>query len=608
MVVNGASRRSVGFWAKHLANDKKNDRAELKEIRGLGATNLRDGLLEMQDDARHTRCQNFFYQANFNPCAHERLTEEQWQRAFEIFEKHRGIPEGQARIVYEHEKEGRIHRHVIWSRIDLEKMRAWPDPLDAKVCHAASREISEELGLERTISPFDKDREGPRPERAPKSYEMFRGLRSGLDPREIKSEVTRIFRDSRNGADFAAGLKQQGYELVQGDRRDYCILDSAGEVHSLARRLDGINAKQLREFMQGFQHDALPTIEQAKTRQQERLLDERQADLASVQREIAWEEALARAAIEKEKKERRFVEPTQEQIREQGAREKLWPVNAPVNEKTATSPQYHIHDAAREATKTEQVPVMPEKLYGAAKTIWTAYNIRMWERKDGQEIPVRERDPNAFKRKLEEEGIALASVTKDEADRSHREAEFARAVRSYAPSYREGEIVAVTTQGHVHKLGQRTTGAEPRQVEQFLKTLDRTQLLGIEATKETLRERSAQRIVEVQGFRDLLKGAKLADRFERAGKPGRQGRAMSGRDNSLPKVGRMVASAGIAAAGGVIEGVARTAEGILGILDPVLTPTQKLEGMECPALFVPVCMRETGMRGALNGTWKEAYG
>jgi len=31
-------------------------------------------------------------------------------------------------------------------------------------------------------------------------------------------------------------------------------------------------------------------------------------------------------------------------------------------------------------------------------------------------------------------------------------------------------------------------------------------------------------------------------------------------------------------------------------------------GVECPALFVPVCMRETGMRGALNGTWKEAYG
>jgi hypothetical protein len=224
----------VGFWAKHLANDKKNARAKLKEIHGLGATNLKDALFEMQEDARHTRCKNFFYQANFNPCAHERLTEEQWERAFEIFEKHRGIPAVQARVVYEHEKEGRVHRHVIWSRIDLENMKAWPDRLDAKVCHAASRETSEELGLERTISLFDKDREGPRPPRAPDSYEMFRGLRSGLDPRDIKAEVTGIFRESSNAADFAAGLRAHGYELVQGIAG--IITSSTAPARSIASR------------------------------------------------------------------------------------------------------------------------------------------------------------------------------------------------------------------------------------------------------------------------------------------------------------------------------------------------------------------------------------
>jgi hypothetical protein len=30
-------------------------------------------------------------------------------------------------------------------------------------------------------------------------------------------------------------------------------------------------------------------------------------------------------------------------------------------------------------------------------------------------------------------------------------------------------------------------------------------------------------------------------------------------------------------------------------------------GLECPANFVPVGMRQTGMRGAWNGTRKEAY-
>ena len=375
MIVNGASRRSVGFWTRHLANDKKNDRAELKEIRGLGAENLKDALLEMQEDARFTRCKNFFYQANFNPCAHERLTEEQWQRAFEIFEKHRGIPEGQARIVYEHEKEGRIHRHVIWSRIDLETMRAWPDNLDAKICHAASREISEELGLQRSRSPFDKDREGPRPARAPESWEMFRGLRSGLDPRDIKAEVTGIFRESANGAEFVAGLREHGYQVVRGDKRDFCILDNAGDVHSLARCIEGVRTKELRSFMQGIDRHSLPTVEQAKTQFRERMMAERQADLASVQREIAWEEALAKAAIEKEKTERRTRRA--DALRNQGARavgEKVWPMKPPESERTQTSPRYHVEDAAREVTRPEPQPVMPENLKGAAAHIWAAWH------------------------------------------------------------------------------------------------------------------------------------------------------------------------------------------------------------------------------------------
>lgn len=343
MIVNGSSNRSISYWSKHL-DSKENDRAELMEIRGLGAENLRDGLLEMQQDAKHTRLENFFYQANFNPTHDETLSEEQWQRAFEIFEQHRGIPEGTARIVYEHEKDGRTHRHVIWSRVDTETGKAWPDRWDAKVCHEASREISLELGLHRSISPYDKDREGPRPERAPESWEMFRGLKSKLDPREIKAEVTSIFRESRNAADFVEGLAQHGYQLAQGDRRDYVILDSAGEVHSLGRRLDGVKAKELREFMKDLPREMFPTVEQAKAHYRDQNLSEHLADLATVQQEIAWEEELRREAIEKEKKEGRFKEPTRKELRQREEAEKKWPIHPPKQEHSKSSPQYHFED------------------------------------------------------------------------------------------------------------------------------------------------------------------------------------------------------------------------------------------------------------------------
>lgn len=577
MVVNGASRRSVEFWTKHLANDKKNDRAELREIRGLAAKTLGEGLREMEDDARQTRCKNFFYQANFNPCPHERLTDEQWDKAFEIFEKHRGIPEGQARIVYEHEKEGRIHRHVIWSRIDLEKMRAWPDQLDAKVCHAASREISEELGLERTISPYDKDREGPPPERAPKSYEMFRGLRSGLDPRDIKAEVTAIFRESLNAEDFAAGLRQHGYELIQGDRRDFCILDSAGDVHSLARRLNGINTKQLRLFMQDIDMGSVPTVEQAKMHLQERVAADRLADLATVKNEIAWEEALVRAGIEKEKTEREFVEPTPAQIKERERAERRWPIEPPKPEPITTSPAYHFEDLAHETTVPKAERNAPPR--GIPAHIWTA-----WHQSD---------NARAFAASLDEHGISLAAVTKDEADRSHREAEFARAIGHFAPRYREGEIVAVTEPRQCHRrdgevidlrrvyqLNRYTTGEERAGIDRFLRSLDRTDLQGIEATKEALNTRSDQRTAEVQAFRDMLRDKNYAARINRAQEPGYQGRVHSGRGKgkSLAKALHIATNApGIA-----LLPLAKTVDIVSNVLESVFaapqTPEQKIDG------------------------------
>ena len=227
IVNNAASRRDVAFWTKHLLNDEKNERAELREIRGLAADNLHSALLEMQQDARHApRCKNFMYHADFNPRRDERLTEEQWERAFEIFEKHRGIPAGQPRVVVEHEKEGRVHRHVIWLRVDLENLRAFPDGLDWKVAHAAAREIEKELGLQRTIGPLDRPPGTPRPKRAPEAWEMYRGMKTGLDPRDITAEVTALYRQSDNGKAFQTALEQHGYMLVKGDRRGFVILDN----------------------------------------------------------------------------------------------------------------------------------------------------------------------------------------------------------------------------------------------------------------------------------------------------------------------------------------------------------------------------------------------
>ena len=307
IINNAASRSDVDFWTKHLQNTEQNERAELKEIRGLRADTLREALEEMQRQARiNPRVKNFLYHADFNPCPHEHLTEKDRDRAFEIFEEERGIPPGTPRIVMEHVKNGRKHWHVIWFRLN-ENGRPFRDGLDAKVAHTAAREIEKELNLEKVISPLTREPGQPRPPRAPEPWEMYRGMQSGIDPRDVTAEVTALREQSDTGRAFQAALEQHGYQLVTGDR-GLLILDSAGKEHSLARR-SGMKAKELNEFMRDVDRSALPTLEQAKELYQERKIAGLEADRETVRYEIEWEEKLAQAALEKEKIEGRFLAP-----------------------------------------------------------------------------------------------------------------------------------------------------------------------------------------------------------------------------------------------------------------------------------------------------------
>lgn len=271
MYIKGGSRRAIKFWAKHLEDVKTNDRVELIEKRGLAADGLKEMLMEMQENAELTRCENFMYIASFSPALGEVLTDEQWDRAYEIFEQERGIPEGQPRIIYEHEKEGRIHRHVVWDRIDQEKQKAFADGFNLKACDAAEKRIEAELDLTRTPSYLNRDPEADPLKRNPKSWETFRGMKSGIDAVAVKAQVTAIFRESENAAEFVEGLEYCGYRLCSGNRRDLVILDQAGEAHSLARRLEGVNTKELKAFMEGYDRASLPTVTQATQQLRDRI-------------------------------------------------------------------------------------------------------------------------------------------------------------------------------------------------------------------------------------------------------------------------------------------------------------------------------------------------
>ena len=225
------------------------------------------------------------YQANINPRGDEQLTPEQWQEAVETLEKNLGL-EGHQRVVVEHEKEGRVHRHVVWNRVDVDTLRVADIGGNYYTHERTARELEERFGHQHTPSVHGQERGEGRPERPPELWEQRAAERSSIDPKELKAELTELWRQTGGGADFANALEERGYILAKGDRRDFCVVDHAGDAHSLARRLDGVKAKEVREGMADIDREALPTVAEARDIQHERHPDHEAVMQAWENREV----------------------------------------------------------------------------------------------------------------------------------------------------------------------------------------------------------------------------------------------------------------------------------------------------------------------------------
>jgi len=520
MYIKGGSRRAIKFWAKHLEDVKTNDRVELIEKRGLAADGLEEMLLEMQENAALTRCQNFMYIASFSPALGEVLTEEQWDRAYEIFEQERGIPEGQPRIIYEHEKEGRTHRHVVWDRIDQEKQKAFADSFNLKPCDAAEKRIEAELDLTRTPSYLNRDPEAEPLKRNPKSWETFRGMKSEIDPVAVKAQVTAIFKESENAAEFVEGLEATGYRLCIGDRRDFVILDQAGQVHSLARRLDGVKAKELKAFMEGYDRaSSLPTVAQATEQYKQQAKAQRQPE--DIFAGIGTPVTAAEVEQLRQQAKRDNEREAQQTLKAQQQPEDIFAgIGTPVtaaevdrlrqqvkrdNEREAQQHEQREHGTAAPAEPARQQNTGQQKeittkplpqLYGTSAEIWRACYASD--------------NPKALQDALNKKGIVLAMATKQEAERSHKDAAAAQEQGKYAPIFREGEIVAVDERAYVYRLTKEKTGIDRRDMQRYLRTLDTSKMQGIDDARKMMKDRAATK--HRRAVRDGLHGTGKQDR------------------------------------------------------------------------------------------------
>lgn len=263
MIIKGNARAGAKSLAAHVLRTDTNERVEVAEVRGTVAEDVLGAVREMEAVAACTRTGKPLYHASINTRADERLTDEQRFRAIDRLEEALNLT-GQPRVVVIHEKEGREHCHVIWSRTDLEHSRAIRMDHNFRTHELVARALEREFGHERVQGAHAERDDRERPKRTPGHDEWQQAARSGWKPGDAKAFVTDIWNHTDNGRSFEALLAEKGWLLARGDRRDFVVVDPQGGVHSLSRRVDGYTAAEVRDRMRDLEDVPMPGVEEAR--------------------------------------------------------------------------------------------------------------------------------------------------------------------------------------------------------------------------------------------------------------------------------------------------------------------------------------------------------
>ena len=257
MIIKASQRGGARNLANHLTNQKDNDHIELSSINGLAGNSVHAALLEIEAVSKGTRATQPLFSVSFNPPIGEQVTNNQFEQAFDKLALKLGL-EDQPRLAIFHEKEGRRHAHVVWSRIDIDHMKAINLSHFKRKCIDISRELYLEHGWEMPEGLRDKEKRDPF---SLSNSEWQQTKRHGVDPREIKSLIQESWKHSDNLKSFQHSLKERGLFLAKGDKRGFVVLDHNEKIYSLTRH-GGIKTKELKSRLGS--PEVLPSVEQVK--------------------------------------------------------------------------------------------------------------------------------------------------------------------------------------------------------------------------------------------------------------------------------------------------------------------------------------------------------
>lgn len=267
MILKGSQRGNAAQLARHLLNDRDNEHIELHEIRGFMSGDLTGSLQEAEMVAKGTRCTKFLFSLSMSPPALETVPIEVFETSVEMIEQKLGLA-GQPRAIVFHEKEGRRHAHVVWSRIDGDTMTAKPLPYFKNRLMDVSRELYLENNWDMPKGMIDRELRNPlNMTRA----EWEQAQRTKQDPRLVKAALRACWESSDSAMALKNALEERGCFVARGDRRGFVAVDIRGEVFSLSRAM-GVKTRELNGRL-GDPQD-LPTVATTKAKIASRMTEQ----------------------------------------------------------------------------------------------------------------------------------------------------------------------------------------------------------------------------------------------------------------------------------------------------------------------------------------------
>lgn len=253
MILKGNQRAGGGQLALHLMNDRDNEHVTVHGLRGFVSDDLHGAFNEAYAISQGTKCKQFLFSLSLNPPETETVHVDIFNDAIDKIEQKLGLA-SQPRAIVFHEKEGRRHAHCVWSRIDVEEMKA----INLPHYKLKLRDISRQLYLEHQWK-MPRGLTNSR-ERDPLNFtlsEWQQAKSAGVDPRKVKEAIQDAWAISDSPMAFDHALSERGFRLAQGDRRGHVAIDIDGNIFAVSRAV-GVKAKEVCAKLGDA--DQLPTV------------------------------------------------------------------------------------------------------------------------------------------------------------------------------------------------------------------------------------------------------------------------------------------------------------------------------------------------------------